>query len=226
MPWCCSSIGATGPWGDYGDLNSDQQDHNLLCLPLHYSHHGSVYQLLAGLPTVFFVVCVTTLGVVQRPIEVYLGDIGPRMHNQEIQTQLLSHQELGVTDTRFTLTCALNFHAEARGFELLRLFRAQPFSRRCTAPMAALPKDSGRVFTAICIPSRGTDSHLVHRVFEAHVGIEPTLRLLCRQPLTSSEAMDQSGEPGNRTLPGVNPYLVSSEALSQSVTLQSPPERI
>lgn len=54
---------------------------------------------------------------------------------------------------------------------------------------------------------------------EAHVGIEPTLRLLCRQPLTASEAMDQSGEPGNRTLPGVNPYLVSSETASQSLTL-------
>ena len=33
--------------------------------------------------------------------------------------------------------------AEAEGFEPPRLFRAQPFSRRCTAPMAVLPKTQG-----------------------------------------------------------------------------------
>lgn len=32
--------------------------------------------------------------------------------------------------------------AEAEGFEPPRLFRAQPFSRRCTAPMAVLPGES------------------------------------------------------------------------------------
>lgn len=57
------------------------------------------------------------------------------MYDLEIQTEFLSHQEFGVTDTRLSLTFALDFHAEAVGLEPTRLFRAQPFSRRCTAPM-------------------------------------------------------------------------------------------
>lgn len=72
--------------------------------------------------------------------------------------------------------------AEAVGLEPTRLFRAQPFSRRCTAPMWQ------RFQERTTKPSS-----------EAHVGIEPTLRLLCRQPLTASEAMDQSGKRRIRT---------------------------
>lgn len=53
---------------------------------------------------------------------------------------------------------------------------------------------------------------------EAHVGIEPTLRLLCRQPLTASEAMDQSGKWRIRT-----PSLLQPDCLANSLrTLRSP----
>ena len=43
-------------------------------------------------------------------------------------------------------------------------------------------------------------------------------RINCSAPKASCA----SGEPENRTRPGVNPYLVSSETASQSLTLQRP----
>lgn len=65
----------------------------------------------------FFVVLVTTFGVVQSAIEVSLGDIGPSVNDQEIQIEFPRHQDFGVTDTGLALTGTFDFHAESKGIE-------------------------------------------------------------------------------------------------------------
>lgn len=65
---------------------------------------------------------------------------------------------------------------------------------------------------------------LTQGTFEAHVGIEPTLRLLCRQPLTASEAMDQRGKRRIRTPSLLQPDCLANSLRHLTLTFQSPPE--
>jgi hypothetical protein len=141
----------------------------------------------SNLPTILCVKFVCALSVVKGPIEERFVQIRPSVYNQEIQTEFLSQQEFGVTDTGFSLTGTFDFHEEGRGIEPPGITPA-----RLSRPLAnhlALPSIDflGSVSTlAFASPWQRS------RKSETHVGIEPTLRLLCRQPLTASEAMDQS----------------------------------
>lgn len=69
------------------------------------------------LPTVFVVILVASFTIVKSTIEESLGDISPSVHDLNVQTEFLSHQGLGVTDTGLASTGALDFHEEGRGIE-------------------------------------------------------------------------------------------------------------